>query len=207
MKGSSRRGTLSSLVERTMSGIRGRLSTAIVKSGDDPPSFAIAGDTPGIRGLVVIGLGIIILFFGAFGSWAAPAPIDSAVIAPGMVVVEGRRKTVQHLEGGIVSELRVQDGDQVEAGDVLVRLDVTRAGGEFKLLSSQLAAARAERARMVAERDNAEAITFPADLMKAAAANRETNVMLDAQRKIFSARGLFVVSQNAIHQRRIDRLR
>ena len=163
----------------------------------------ISRESSGIRSHVIVGLGLVLLFFGVFGAWAALAPIDSAVIALGVVVVEGSRKTVQHLEGGIVSELRVQDGDRVKAGDVLVRLDVTRAEAELELLRNQLAAAHAEKARMLAERDKADAITFPADLMKTAAENRERNDLLYGQQMIFSARRLFVASQNAIQQRRI----
>ncbi len=181
--------------------------TGPMRRRDGRPSSAISRENSGIRSRVIIGLGLVLLFFGVFGAWAALAPIDSAVIASGTVVVEGSRKTIQHLEGGIVSELLVQDGDRVEAGDVLVRLDVTRARAELDLFRNQLAAARAEKARMVAERDKANAITFPADLMKTAAEHRQRNDLLDAQQEIFNARRLFVASQNAIQQRRIARLR
>jgi len=72
-------------------------------------------------------MGFILIFalIAGFASWAALAPIQGAVIAPGTVVVEGKPKTLQHLDGGIVGEILVRDGDKVEAGDVLLRLDPT----------------------------------------------------------------------------------
>ena len=71
----------------------------------------------GITAPIAIGAGIVALFFGAFGAWAAFAPLESAAVARGVISVETQRKTIQHLEGGIVSEIRVRDGDEVAAED------------------------------------------------------------------------------------------
>ena len=72
------------------------------------------------------------MFFGGFGTWAVLVPLSGAAIAPAVVAPEGFRKTIQHLEGGIVSEIRVQEGSQVEAGDVIVVLDATRARADYR---------------------------------------------------------------------------
>src|SRR5262245_14380434 len=68
------------------------------------------------------GLFTIALFFFGFGGWAAFAPLDAAVVAPGVVMVSGNRQTVQHREGGIISQLLVEEGDRVSRGQVLIEL-------------------------------------------------------------------------------------
>ena len=75
-----------------------------------------------LRGTTWLGMVIIFLFFGAFGGWAATAPLSGAVIANGVVSPEGSRRTVQHLEGGIIDEIRVREGATVAEGDVLMVL-------------------------------------------------------------------------------------
>ncbi|GAC1035841.1 HlyD family type I secretion periplasmic adaptor subunit [Pseudomonas sp. No.117] len=107
-------------------------------------------------------LGFLILFvvFGIGGGWAALAPLDSAVYASGQVAVESYRKTVQHLEGGIVREVRVHDGQDVSAGDVLLVLDPTQTSSELEAVRSQLVAAQAQEARLIAERDDADDVVF-----------------------------------------------
>lgn len=107
-------------------------------------------------------IGYLILFitFGLFGGWAALAPLDSAALASGVVTVQGYRKTVQHLEGGIIRSLRVRDGDQVAAGDLLIELDPTQASAEQEALRSQLIATRALESRLLAERDDQAGVEF-----------------------------------------------
>ncbi|TIW18295.1 MAG: HlyD family type I secretion periplasmic adaptor subunit [Mesorhizobium sp.] len=124
-----------------------------------------AGANPeSIHRPVLIGLLIIIAFFGVFGGWAAVAPLNGAVLADAVVKVEGNRKSVQHFDGGTVKEIRVKDGDIVKAGDVLVVLDDTRARSEFNLHSQQYALLRATDARIRAELDGHEAVAFPKDI-------------------------------------------
>lgn len=109
-----------------------------------------------------LGLFILLIVFGIGGGWAALAPLDSAAFATGVVAVDSYRKSIQHLEGGIVREVRVHDGDEVRAGDVLVVLDSTQAGSELEATRGQLIAAQAQEARLVAERDDLNDITFGA---------------------------------------------
>src|SRR3569623_1406691 len=77
--------------------------------------------------MIWIGLLVMVLFFGVLGGWAALAPLASAVTASGTLVVAGENKIVQHLDGGIVRDILVKNGDQVAAGQVLIRLDDTQA--------------------------------------------------------------------------------
>ena len=112
-----------------------------------------------------------LLIFGiiaGFALWTVFAPIQGAVIAPGTVVVEGKPKTIQHLDGGIVAEILVRDGDKVNVGDVLIRLDSTSLGANRDILSKRLDEAKALKARLHAERGEWNGIgwsqIFPADL-------------------------------------------
>jgi biotin carboxyl carrier protein len=117
-----------------------------------------------MRGAATAGWTVIILFFGVLGAWAVTAPLHGAVVANGVVKVEGNRKSVQHLDGGIVKELRVREGDHVAAGDVVVVLDDTQARTEYEVLSRQAIILRATEARLTAELTTAASIVMPPDL-------------------------------------------
>src|SRR5262245_61663077 len=88
------------------------------------------------------------LFFGMGCIWSAAAPVPSASMAPGMVKVDGSRKTVQHLEGGIIREILIRDGEAVKEGQVLVRLDNTDALAELNMIQGQIEALEAETSAM-----------------------------------------------------------
>jgi HlyD family type I secretion membrane fusion protein len=115
---------------------------------------------PAIAGYVVITATFVVL-----GGWSAVAKLDSAITAQGVVSSETNRKTVQHLEGGIVREILVREGQHVEAGQVLFRLDLTQPKAGYELQRNQLDSAVAQDARLTAERDGAEKISFPAELL------------------------------------------
>src|SRR5262249_1898687 len=88
------------------------------------------GLSASVRPAALAGWAVMPLFCGVFGAWAVTAPLNGAVVANGFVRVETNRKSVQHLDGGIVKELRVKEGDRVAAGDVLIVLDDTQARAE-----------------------------------------------------------------------------
>jgi multidrug efflux pump subunit AcrA (membrane-fusion protein) len=111
---------------------------------------------------------LIALFFGGLGGWAALAPLDGAVVAPGVVKVDGNRKSVQHLDGGIVKALRVKEGDHVAAGEVLLVLDDTQAKAEYDVLSEQWFVLRATEVRLLAELAADDALVMPSELADAA---------------------------------------
>src|SRR5262245_12528271 len=91
-----------------------------------------------IKGVKLAGTAIMLLFFGVAGGWTALAPLDSAAVAPGVIKVAGDRKLIQHLEGGIIAELSVVNGDIVKAGKTLIRLDNTQAKAQLDLLQSRI---------------------------------------------------------------------
>lgn len=107
-----------------------------------------------------IGYAIVFVMFGLFGSWAMLAPLGSAALAPGVVTVQTYRKTVQHLEGGIVQELLARDGSMVTAGEPLIILDDTQLRAENEIIRGQLVTAQAMESRLMAERDGLEVVNF-----------------------------------------------
>jgi epimerase transport system membrane fusion protein len=113
------------------------------------------------------GLANIVVFFGVFGGWAAMSPLDGAIVGEGVVTVDGNRKSVEHLEGGIVKEIRVKEGDHVDVGDILVVLDDSRLKSQADILAQQLVVARATEARLVAELDDRPSVAFPSELLQA----------------------------------------
>jgi epimerase transport system membrane fusion protein len=119
---------------------------------------------PDPRKVGLAGAGVLAAAFGLFGIWAALAPLSGAVIAPGFVKVDDSRKTIAHLEGGIVKEIRVRDGSKVQQGDVLVVMQDTSIAASVDLLSGQLAAEAAKAARLRAERDGTATVAFPQEL-------------------------------------------
>jgi HlyD family secretion protein len=109
----------------------------------------------------VAGLGLV----GGVGGWAATTRLSGAVVAPGQLVVDSNVKKIQHPTGGVVGELRVKDGDHVTAGEVLVRLDATQARTSLAIITTALDELAARQARGEAERDGADKVTFPRDLV------------------------------------------
>lgn len=132
-----------------------------------------------------VGYLMLLVTFGLFGGWAALAPLDSSALAPGVVTVKSYRKTVQHLEGGIVRELRVHDGDLVKTGDVLLVLDNTQARSEMETTRSQLIAALQLQARLEAERD---ALPEPVAVPTLDPADPRVQEARDSEARIFQTR-------------------
>ncbi len=114
---------------------------------------------------ITAGMLVILLGFGGFGAWSAVAPLKSGAIAPGVISVESNRKTIQHLEGGIIDEIHVEEGGLVAADQLLITLDDTKPNAEVELLRGQFMVTLANESQLLAKRDGAEAITFPEELM------------------------------------------
>ncbi len=113
-----------------------------------------------IRRYLLVGIVVVVALLGGLGGWAALASIHGAVIASGTVVVDTYSKKVQHFEGGIIAEIAVRDGDFVEAGQLLVRLDETDTRANLEIVIGQLIELEAQRARLFAERDGLDQIEF-----------------------------------------------
>src|SRR6266403_1757101 len=128
-----------------------------VSSGDEAPSDSIWH-------VALAGWLIIAIFFGGIGSWAVTAPLNGAVVGNAVVKVEGNRKSVQHLDGGIVKEMHLKEGDKVNVGDVLIVLDETQARAEYEVLSQQYMVLRATEVRLLTELDRGSTMMMPEDL-------------------------------------------
>ena len=120
---------------------------------------------PSIRRHLLVGSAAALVLLGGVGGWAMTTELSGAVIAPGQLVVDSNVKKVQHPAGGVVGELRVKDGDRVKAGEVVVRLDETQARANWAIVTKALDELEARQARGEAERDGADRISFPADLL------------------------------------------
>lgn len=153
---------------------------------------------------VTAGYAVIFLGLGIFGTWAATAPLASGVVAGGTVSVESNRKTIQHLEGGIISEILVKDGEVVQAGDVLMRLDPTQAQGNFAVLQGRFILLQATEARLLAESVDAPEITWPAALKDENA--EAVKAATDLQSTLFQDRKRTKDGQTAIMKARIEQL-
>ncbi|MFC4172943.1 HlyD family type I secretion periplasmic adaptor subunit [Microvirga sp. GCM10011540] len=154
-----------------------------------------------VRGALLTGTAVIAVTFFGFGGWAATAPLASASVAQGVVAVHSRRQTIQHLEGGIIAELPVRDGDLVKAGDLLVRLDDTKARASYELLRGQYFAALGEKSRLEAERDGLDQIQWDDELLAEQNAADIKNIMR-GQSNVFQSRKEYVAGQDVIIRER-----
>ncbi len=145
-------------------------------------------------------VGVFVL---GFGSWAWFAPLESAAIASGTIEVESSRKTVQHLEGGIINQITVKEGDEVKVGDVLVRLDDTKSRAALQILQAQLREAQSREARLLAERNGAAQLVFPAALEDEAKTDAALADVMAGQRKIFETRRELMQTRVSIFRQRI----
>ena len=136
---------------------------------------------------VLTGLIALLVLVGGLGAWSAFASIAGAVVAIGQLKVESNRQVVQHLDGGVVAEIMVKEGDVVAAGDTMLKLDDKLLSAELAINEGQLYEIMARRARLTAERDGAATITFPDELMEAAK-NPEIMSLVEGQSRLFHAR-------------------
>jgi len=160
-------------------------------------------DLSSVDGAKRIGLTIFFLVFGVFGLWSVLAPLDGAAYAPGTVTVKSYKKTVQHLEGGIVADILVRDGDVVEAGQPLLILDDTQSMSSLEIIASQHAALKMREARLIAERDKSDGVVYTQDPTFS-----ETDVEQEvtAQTQIFAARRTANEGRREILKQRVSQL-
>ncbi|MDH2406591.1 HlyD family type I secretion periplasmic adaptor subunit [Bradyrhizobium sp. SSUT18] len=155
-----------------------------------------------LRGITVAGNLLVLCFMLGLGTWASLAPLESAAIASGVVESESSRKTIQHLEGGIVRNILVSDGDIVRSGQTLIVLDDTRAGSEMQSLQGQFWDAVARAARLQAEQQRFEKIAIPDALEQDSRQNGVAAAAVSAQQFIFQARLQVHESQLAVSRER-----
>lgn len=155
-----------------------------------------------IRRLLVIGGATVLFLTAGVGGWAVTTALSGAVVAPGLLVVDSNVKSVQHPTGGVVSELLVREGDQVKAGDLLVRLDETVTRANLSVIEKALIELAARQARNEAERDGLSEVTFPEDLL-ARAEDPEVATILRDESRLFLIRRIAREGQKSQLQERI----
>lgn len=176
------------------------IDTMMRKSADDAP------DSP--RPELMLGIGIIVVFFVGFLGWAAFAPLDAGAFAQGQVSVSGNRQAVQHRDGGVVGALMVAEGDKVRRGQVLVRLNAGELNASERGAASQVFALLAQRSRLIAERDRLPTLPIPPEF---AGLPPEDQALADEamrlQRLQYAARGAGRSTETGVLNQRIGQLR
>ncbi|WP_342759924.1 HlyD family type I secretion periplasmic adaptor subunit [Paracoccus sp. S3-43] len=141
-----------------------------------------------VRGALLTGLISIVVLLGGFTAWAMQSRIAGAVVASGQVEVEQQRQVVQHPDGGVVEEILVKDGQTVEAGQPLIRLDGSLLRTEHAIVEGQYFEILARRGRLEAERGDAETMQIPDELLEAAEGNADLQTLIEGQRSLFETR-------------------
>jgi HlyD family secretion protein len=157
-----------------------------------------------LRPVVLASVAVAALFVGGFSAWGFYAPLASAAIAPGVVSPDSSRNTIQHLEGGIVQEILVTEGDRVEKGDLLMRLSPVQALASFSARERQWRRFEAERLRLQALEVDAEDLVFPPELTSLT--DRDFQAFLANQRAQFAVQRQGLSERQAILGRRIGQL-
>ena len=150
------------------------------------------------------GYWVIAVVFGGFGVWSFVAPIESAALGTGTVQVQGDRQPVQHLEGGIVREILVSNGDRVQIGDPLIRLDSTEALSEKKIIEGRYWAKRAMVDRLLSERDLSQTVTFTPWLMMESDERAQTAIL--NEQALFAARSADRLGETEVLRQRVSQL-
>jgi len=158
-----------------------------------------------VRSLIIVGTAAILIGFVGSILWAALSPLASAVMAFGVITVDSNRKQIQHLEGGVVKEIHVRDGDEVQAGDVLLTLDETLAGASAAIVRGNLDASLAQEARLLAERDDLGQVRYP-DAILARRSENQIAELIAAQDRLFKARSSALGGQITILDNQMEQL-
>lgn len=180
------------------------MSKALVRLEAGPVAPVRRADNP--KPYLMLGLFVVLLLAGGLGSWSVMARLSGAVITPGTVTVESNRRTVQHLDGGIVKDLLVRDGDVVKRGQVLLRLDDTVDRANLAIVDGQLDELKVRRARLEAEYRGRKKIRLPDDI-RARREDPEVEAVIAGQVALFKAGLDARASQVRILKQRIDRFR
>jgi len=160
--------------------------------------------TRSIRPIVIMGFSIIFITFGVFGGWAAVAKLDAAVVAPGTISLEGNRKVVQHLEGGIVEEIMVKEADVVVEGQPLLRLNSVENRSNLQVYEYRRDVALIVETRLLAERYLKDNFELPETLTNVDLEAKGLQETADDQHGLFEDRRMILQSQKEILDSRIE---
>jgi HlyD family type I secretion membrane fusion protein len=161
---------------------------------------------PPVNRHIKTGLGICVFGLGSFTLWAGLAPLTSAAMAPGIVKASSHVKTVQHFDGGIISEILVRDGDHVAENQPLMRLQGTEFTADYDALDQRLIDLETQEARLIAERDRAASITLPKRIT-ARSADPKVVAAFVGQQRIFVDQAATLAKQTDVWRSRIEQYR
>jgi HlyD family type I secretion membrane fusion protein len=140
------------------------------------------------RGPKILGFTGLLILVGGFGTWAVMSSIAGAIVASGRIEVDRNRQIVQHLDGGIVADILVDEGDLVTKGTLLIRLDAEELTSKLEINDGKLFEIMARVGRLEAERDGAAAISFDKELLSPAPGRQDVVDLVEGQRHLFQAR-------------------
>jgi HlyD family secretion protein len=141
-----------------------------------------------VRRPIAVGLITLFLLVGCFGAWSVMTTITGAIVASGKIEVEQSRQIVQHLDGGVIDSIHVIEGQTVDAGDLLIRLDGAAIKSELAIVEGQFFEILARRGRLEAERDDKDSVTFAPELIETGETRPDVAELMDGQRRLFTAR-------------------
>jgi HlyD family secretion protein len=144
---------------------------------------------------VIFGFVGLAVLFGGFGTWAVTSNIAGAVVASGRIEVDRNRQVVQHVTGGTVAQILVDEGDTVAAGDLLIQLDSQQLASQLAIIEGQLFELMARRARLDAERDETGEIRFDEELIAVGQVKPDIQELMSGQRNLFYARRASVAQE------------
>lgn len=178
-----------------------------VRASENAPDHGVTEDnrslSEAIRAPRRAGLLVMAVFLGGLGWWGSMAPLAGGAIAPGRISPDSGVRSIEHLEGGLVSNIRVRDGDRVRAGDILLTVDVTATRAEAAVLADRRLSLLAEQARLVAELAGSDALDLPEDL---SSDTPGLSSVLAGEQQTFAARRALRVAQQRVFEQRISQL-
>ena len=160
-----------------------------------------------VRALVIASAVCLIVLFGGFGAWVGFASLSGAIILVGELEQAQPSRAIEHPDGGVVASIPVREGDHVQPGQVLLRLDDPDLRAELAVLSVRLLEYRARIRRLMAERDGSATLTFPADLLQSAGSDASVRETLEGQKRLFAARALAEQKEAQVLERKSARIR
>lgn len=155
---------------------------------------------------IAIGSSVCLVFFGGLGIWAALVEVESAAVARAIVKVETNRLTIDHPDGGTIAELLVRDGDNVDAGQLLVRLDTADLESQLSILERRRDSLLTLRARLVAEQASATAVSYPDELLIRARQDAQLAETVATQSSLFHASNDALKSEVEVREQRIRQM-
>lgn len=177
--------------------------TSPIPKSISPPTVSSLTFPVNMKRTITAGWIVTLATLGGFIGWSVLAPLTTAVVGAGSVAIDGNRKNVEHLQGGIVEKLLVRDGDSVRAGQILIGLDDTEPRASVQLLKGRLNEARATEARLLAERNRHRKIIFPPSLEENGNLS-DTSSIRAGQEQLFKVRNRALDGQKQIYERQIQ---